>query len=153
MKLLNIGGKDYKIMFTFEAALYRECVEKVTDLILGIAEGAAHESINVLKSSMSDIPGATIIMFHAGLMEENPTSNISETKELLKQYFRENKDHETGNFYGFMQLLLECMGDDGFFRQIGLEQMANQIEEETDTGIEKSAQDHKRRTRKTSDKS
>lgn len=152
MKVLNIGGKDYKIMFTFEAALYKECTEKVTDLILGIAEGTATESLSVLKSSMSDIPGATIIMFHAGLMEENPTNDIAETKELLKQYFRENKDHETGNFYGFMQLLLECMGDDGFFKQIGLEQLS-QTKEETEENTVVITQDYKRKTKRISDKS
>lgn len=152
MKVLNIGGKDYKIMFTFEAALYKECTEKVTDLILGIAEGTATESLSVLKSSMSDIPGATIIMFHAGLMEENPTNDIAETKELLKQYFRENKDHETGNFYGFMQLLLECMGDDGFFKQIGLEQLS-QTKEETEENTVAITQDYKRKTKRISDKS
>lgn len=152
MKVLNIGGKDYKIMFTFEAALYKECTEKVTDLILGIAEGTATESLSVLKSSMSDIPGATIIMFHAGLMEENPTNDIAETKELLKQYFRENKDHETGNFYGFMQLLLECMGDDGFFKQIGLEQLS-QTEGESEENTVAITQDHKRKTKRITDKS
>lgn len=152
MKVLNIGGKDYKIMFTFEAALYKECTEKVTDLILGIAEGTATESLSVLKSSMSDIPGATIIMFHAGLMEENPTNDIAETKELLKQYFRENRDHETGNFYGFMQLLLECMGDDGFFKQIGLEQLS-QTGEETEENTVAITQGYKRKTKRISDKS
>ena len=41
-------------------------------------------------------------------------------RNLLKEYFAEDKEQ---NFYTLMQDMIECMHDDGFFKQIGLEQM------------------------------
>lgn len=149
MKILNIGGKDYKLIYDFEASLYGECAEKVTGLLLGMAEGASLENMKQIILEMSDIPQSTLIMFHAGLLEENPTKDMAETKALLKQYFREHKNDDTGNFYGFMQLLMECMGDDGFFKQMGLEQMLSQAKDKEETETPKIPQDHKTKTTRT----
>lgn len=156
MKILNIGGKDYKIIYDFEASLYGECTEKVTGLLLGMAEGVNLENMKQIVSGMSDIPQSTLIMFHAGLLEENPTGSIDETKSLLKQYFKEHKNDATGNFYGFMQILMECMGDDGFFKQVGLEQMLSQNEDKSEVETPKMPQDHKTKetkVKKVTDKS
>lgn len=149
MKIFNIGGKDYKVIFDFEASLYGECTEKVTGLLLGMAEGASLDNLKQVITGMADIPQSTLIMFHAGLLENNPTGDIEKTKALLKQYFSEHKGEETGNFFGFMQLLIECMGEDGFFKQIGLEQMTSQVANKEETGITKIPQDHKPKTTRT----
>lgn len=135
-KIISISGKDYHIEYTYEASLYNECVQKT---ILLMTELSTSDDYKKTIASMSDIPLTTLHMFHAGLLEhhgidgDGSIESIADTKKLLKTYFAEHKDDDTGNAYGFMELLVEQMGEDGFFKQIGLEQMiqASQTEAET----------------------
>lgn len=124
---LKIGGKNYKLEYTFEAVLYEKCIEKVVELFGSIAaanevangkgdDGAAK---NALKQ-MAGIPRTTITLFYAGLLENNPVETENDAKALLKQYFKENPDAENGNFYGMMTAIMGQMDEDGFFKQIGL---------------------------------
>lgn len=132
MKTIKIGEKEYKIEFTIEASLYNECTEKVAGLVYAISEAEDKEDIKKMISSMSDIPQTTLTMFYAGLLEyhgeDGDKSVLSKTdaKKLIKQYFKEHEEDETGNFYGIMEILIEQMVNDGFFKQIGLEQISNQ---------------------------
>lgn len=136
MKTITVSGKEYKIEFTIEASLYNECVTKTIDLMSNIfitAEDNTPEGIKELLKSLSDIPYTTLVMFYAGLLEyhADEIQSLNDAKALVKVFMRENKDNdEYSNFYGIMQMLLECMSDDGFFKQIGLEQMMTQAEEE-----------------------
>ena len=41
----------------------------------------------------------------------------------------EHKDDETGNFYGILQMCIDQMTEDGFFKLIGLTEMVNQTKE------------------------
>lgn len=88
-------------------------------------------------------------MFHAGLLE-NHNVTLSDSKRLIAQYIREHKEDETGSFYGVMEMLMEDMGNDGFFELIGLDSMfakaENQIKEEN---AKKTPQDHKKKQTKT----
>lgn len=139
MKTIKIGNKDFKIEFTIEASLYNECTEKVAGLLYSISEAGDKEDIKRMISSMSDIPQTTLTMFYAGLLEhhgedgDNSVLSKSDAKKLIKQYFKEHPDDETGNFYGVMEMLVEQMIDDGFFKQIGLEQVASQTKEQKKT--------------------
>jgi len=136
MKTITVNKKEYKIEFTIEASLYDECVSKVIDLMSNIfinAENNTQEGIKELLKSLSDIPYTTLVMFYAGLLENHSDEiqSIDDAKALIKILMRENKeDKDLSNFYGIMQILMECMSDDGFFKQIGLEQMLTQAEEE-----------------------
>ncbi|MBQ8804104.1 MAG: hypothetical protein IJZ53_10755 [Tyzzerella sp.] len=147
MKLLNIGGKEYKLEFTIEASLYNECTEKTTMLMQQLAEAQKGGDAKELIKSIADIPQTTLTMFYAGLLEhhgeEGDGTVISkkEAKVLVKQYFEEHKEDGTGNFYDLLGMLMEQMGKDGFFGQIGLTQGAKQAEK---TG--KVPQDHKKKT-------
>ncbi len=137
MKTIKIGDKEYKIEFTIEASLYNECTEKVAGLVCSISEAGDKEDIKKMISSMSDIPQTTLTMFYAGLLEhhgedgDKSVLSKSDAKKLIKQYFKEHPDDETGNFYGVMEILIEQMVDDGFFKQIGLEQFANKAANQT----------------------
>lgn len=149
-KLLNIGGKEYKLEFTIEASLYKDCTDKVTGFMADVSTLRDKEDIKEIISTMTDIPQTTLTMFYAGLMEhhgedgDQTVMSLHDAKNLIKQYFKEHQDDETGNFYGIMQILLEQMGEDGFFKQIGLEQIADQ---EAAKEV-KTPQDHKKKSTK-----
>lgn len=147
MKVINIGGKDYTFEFTIEASLYNECTEKVVSLMSSMEDAKDKESTEKLINSMSNIPQTTLTMFYAGLLEhhgeegDKTITSKKDAKKLIKQYFSEHKDDETGNFYGVMEIMVEVMEDDDFFSQIGLNQLAEgQTKKQT-----KTPQDHKKK--------
>lgn len=150
MKKLTINGKEYTLEYTIEASLNNDCVERTVGFMTNILQSTENEDLKGLISQMADIPQTTIVMFYAGLLENHSDEiqSLSDAKSLIKQLIKENKEDETlSNFYGIMQVLTECMGDDGFFKQIGLEQMMstdNQTEK-----VKKMPQDHKKKTKKT----
>lgn len=156
MRLLKIGEKEYKIEFTVEASLYKECTEKVSSLMMDITNASQKEDIKKVICSMSDIPQTTLIMFYAGLLEhhgedgDGSVTSVNDAKKLIKQYFAEHSEDETGNFYGVMEILVEQMGEDGFFKQIGLEQLIQQTENTTKKA--KQPQDHKKKATKVTEK-
>lgn len=147
MKVINIGGKDYTFEFTIEASLYNECTEKVVTLMSSMEDAKDKESTKELISSMSNIPQTALTMFYAGLLEnhgedgDGSVMDKKDAKSLIKKYFAEHKDDETGNFYGIMSLMVDIMEDDDFFSQIGLNQLADgQTKKQT-----KTPQDHKKK--------
>lgn len=158
MKIININGIDYKFEFTIEASLYNECTERVVGLMTSIAEGQEKgENIKDIISAMSDIPKTALTLFYAGLLEHHgPESfsshkidSIRDAKALIKKYFEEHKEDGTGNFYDVLQEMFDVMADDGFFKQIGLEQMlTNQPEKKAP----KKPQDHKKKATKVTEK-
>lgn len=161
MKIINIAGKDYKFEFTIEASLYNECTEKVTGLMFALSGSDGKEDIKDILSSLADIPQTTLTMFYAGLLEhhgEDGDGTIldkKDAKKLIKQYFEEHKEDGTGNFYGVMLEMIACMKDDDFFKQIGLDKMMTQEEEEQAEAQKKEPkkpQDHKKKATKSTGK-
>lgn len=155
MLTLNIGGKDYNIEFTIEASLYNECTEKVTNLMVSIGEAQDKADIKSVLSSMSDIPQTTLTMFYAGLLEhhggdvgDGTVNSMRDAKLLIRKYFDEHKEDDKGNFYSVMEMLIEQMGKDGFFKQIGLEQMMKKGSKRP----VKVPQDHKKKSVKAGEK-
>lgn len=142
MRNLKIGNDEYKIEFSIEASLYKDCTEKVTNLMTDAAMAGTSENIKGIISAMADIPQTTLHMFHAGLLEHHNFS-ISTSKELLSKYLKENKENDSGNFYAIMNMLLEDMDNDGFFGLIGLDKIFAQTEE----NIKKQPQDHLKKKR------
>lgn len=128
MKVLEINGRNYTVEFSIEASLYSECTAKVMDLMIAMGSKDPKEAI----SKMADIPQTTITMLHAGLLEHHSDEikGENDTKELVKAYLVEHKNDEKGDFYSIMELLMECMGDDGFFKLIGLEAMSEKAIQE-----------------------
>ena len=85
MKTLTIGGKEFVLEFSFEAAQHKECVNKIFKMISGsyLGEqglandpndktGMARALVNGTSSMFSEIPDTVITAFYAGLMENNP---------------------------------------------------------------------------------
>lgn len=143
MKTLKIGNKEYTIEFSIEASLYKDCTEKVTNLMTGVAVAENKADIKALISTMTDVPQTTLHMLHAGLLEHQEDWTMADTKALIKQYFLERKGQEDGNYYSLMELLLEDMGNDGFFELIGLDKM---FQTEEKKKAPKTPQDHKKKT-------
>lgn len=147
MKRLTIGKKEYKLEYSIEATLYDECIEKTIDLIGTIADLHTKDmSIKDALKSMASVPKTTLILFYAGLMESHGIEgdesilSISDAKALAKEYFAEN---EGASWNDILNICMECMEDDGFFAQIGLNFGQEQTEEEKVTKI---PQDHKRKS-------
>lgn len=141
MKTLTIGKVDYTIEFSIEASLYKDCTEKITALMAGIAEAHSKADMKTLISSMADIPQTTLHMLHAGLLEHQENLTIADTKAIVKQYLLERKGQEDGNYYSLMEILIEEMANDGFFEMIGLDKMF-----QTDEKEPKKPQDHKKKS-------
>lgn len=148
---LKIDGKHYDIEYTIEASLCAECTEAVTGLMTDVAQAQGEQDIRKLLSSMANIPQTTLTMFYAGLLENHGADGDKsvitkdDAKKLIKKYFKENPEDD---FYGLMSKLMEQMGNDGFFKQIGLEQMT----EEAQTKEMKEPQDHKKAKKKVTEK-
>lgn len=144
MKLITIGGKEYKFEFSIEASLYNECTEKVAGLFIDLEEA---ENTRQVVTSISDVPHTALIMFYAGLLEyhSDEIKSIDDAKALIKVYFKEDKEQ---NFYSVLNQMVDCMSDDGFFKQIGLTQMIEAMAEEEQEKPKqtKTPQDHKKKT-------
>lgn len=150
-KVLNIGGKEYRLEYSIEASLYDDCVSSVTSLMVGINESETKKDVKELVKQISNIPMTTLKIFYAGLLEAHGSSgdgtvpDINAAKAIIKTYLDEHKDDDSGNFYGIMILCIEKMGEDDFFNLIGLNGMLG-IKPEKEP---KKPQDHKKKTVKT----
>lgn len=149
--ILTINGKDYQIEYTIEASLYGECAEAVMQFMQSLSEGQTEQDIKTMIKSMSDLPQTTLTMFYAGLLEhhgiegDNSVPNKKAAKGLIKDYFNDHKEDGKDNFYDLMSVLIEQMANDGFFRQMGLEQLVqNQAQAEKVTPIQTKAKGGKR---------
>lgn len=151
---LTIGNKVYRIEFTLEASLYNECTEKITGLMTDVALATEKNKIKEMIASMSNVPQTTLTLFYAGLLEhhgedgDQTVMSKKDAKNLIKQYFSEHKEDGKDNFYDLMGILLDQMGKDGFFKQIGLVQMMEKAEEEETEKTQKS----KKKTTKATEK-
>lgn len=161
-KTLTIGEQDYKLEYSVEASLYADCISSITGIMSDIGIAGKKNDIKKALSGMSNIPQTALTIFYAGLMEAHGTHpdgdgtvpDIQTAKRLIAQYIKEHADDETGNFYGVMQLCIEQMGEDNFFKLTGVEPMMSAMAEEVEETEEKpkkqpkTPQDHKKATKK-----
>ena len=145
MKIITINSKEYTLEYTMEASLYKEGIEELTRYMMKM-DPSTLESPESIISSIADLPHTVLTMFYAGLLEYHSDEIKTEkhAKNLLKEYFAEHKEDETGNFYGMMGIIFDCMRDDGFFNQLGLTQMLA-TEEAPNEKVAKMPQDHKKK--------
>lgn len=155
MKVLNIGGKEYKLEYSFEAAEHRDTVQKMFNVLSGaylVRSGITGEEkkdevagamIDGVSAMVADIPHIVKTAFYSGLLENNPVSE-DEAVSLMKQYMKENK-------IGYNKLYEEiksCMEDDGFFDLSGLTDMIQSMNKNMTTAAKEKAmkapQDHKK---------
>lgn len=127
---LTIGGVDYTFEFTIEASLSEDCVSKTTGIMCDIFEAQNNEDIRkVITSTTMDIPQTALSMFYAGLLEHHSDKIRSkdDAKKLVKLWFKENADNEDTNWFSLLNMMIDQMGKDGFFKVIGLEKMVEEM--------------------------
>lgn len=152
MKIITIDNKEYKIEYSFEAAEYKELVQRVFKRISGIevfghAKDMERPTINeIMQGSLdvfSDTPELCKIMFYGGLMENNRVP-YDEASTLMKKYMKENKL----SYQKVFEELKTCMEDDGFFDLSGISELLQsmeQAEKEITEKLPKVPQDHKKK--------
>lgn len=153
-RIMNIAGEEYKLEFSFEASLYSECVESVIKLLGGLStDGADSNVVASIAQHIGNLPTTVTHVFHAGLLEHHGVDGDGRVpdqktaKELMKKFFKEHADDEDGNFYGLLNICMEQMGEDGFFKLIGLEGLIGPEKKPA-----KVPQDHKKPAKKASEK-
>lgn len=130
-KIITIGKKDYKLEYSIEASLYGDCVSKLTGMLADIEIGGENNDVKSVLSGMSSLPQTTLTIFYAGLMEnhgdhpngDGSVPDIYSAKQLMAQYLREHAEDDEGNFYSLMNLCINQMAEDGFFKLVGLDKI------------------------------
>lgn len=143
MKILNIGGKEYKLEFSFEAAEYKDVVQKMFNVLSGAyyvvknSVDADDETsakigfITGITEMVADIPNIVKTAFYAGLLEHHNLKE-DEAKQLMRQYLKENKC----SYNVLFEDIKVCMEEDGFFDLSGINEMIqemNKMQEEVQT--------------------
>ena len=151
-KIINIGGKDYKLEFTIEASLYNDCIERVVNLMYGFDDGQANDDIKKILSGVSDIPNTAMSCFYAGLLEHHGTDagdgsvpSLSKAKRLAADFLRD-ENSGVSNWYDLLTLCVNQMGEDGFFELIGLNSFLTTGEQKSKKP-RKVPQDHKTKSK------
>lgn len=164
MRTLTVGGKEYTIEFSFEAADYKDCVGKAFKMLSGsyLVRHSAPDGDSGVAEMMgamvdgsadmvSDLPHFVPTMLYAGLLEHNPVADEAAAKSLFRQFVKENPDDERASYFGMWDFLRGCMEEDGFFKLTGLERMIRQMNQAAQATEAKSTlravpQDHKKKT-------
>lgn len=150
MRTITVNGNEYKLEFSFEAAEYKELVQKMFKVLSGayVIEEAkdmnnptSMEIINGTSNMIGDTAEICKIAFYAGLLENNPLTH-EESIKVMRQYMKDNKlSYKTLN-----DELREMMEVDGFFDLSGLNDMIAQMYGKQTVKIKKVPQDHKKRS-------
>ena len=147
MRLLTIGGNEYKVEFSFEAAEYKDCVDKVFKVVSGgyiMKRGiTGKEDKSEMATAMmdgtadmfSDMASLSITCLYAGLLENNPVEDEKAARALFKQFVKENPDDERATFPGMYEFLKKCMEEDGFFKLTGLDKYLKDMSEAMEKAI------------------
>lgn len=164
MKILTIGGKDYKVEFSFEAAEYKDCVDRVFKIVSGsylMKNGPSEDGEKVSMTTaimdgtsdmVSDIPKIAVTTLYAGLLENNPVENEQAARALFKQFVKENPEDDRASFWGMYDFLRDCMEEDGFFKLTGMDKVIDKLNEAAEEQKSKSGkipQDHKKKSTST----
>lgn len=139
---LKIGDKTYQIKYSVAATLCRDCVENVTDLMMKFEsvdsddkKEDVQEQLHAFFKSFASIAPTTLSMLYAGLLQmhgrrgDRTVMSEDDAEDLLIQYLEENKNNEDGNMYSLMGKLMNQMGEDDFFKLIGLDEIGKKITE------------------------
>lgn len=154
MRILTIGGKEYQIEFSFDAAEYKACVDKVFKVVSGGyimkrgitgEEGKAEMAEAMMDGTadmFSDMASLSITCFYASLLENNPVEDEKAARQLFKQFVIENPNDERATFPGMYEFLKGCMEEDGFFKLTGLDKYLKDMSE----AMEKAAKEAEKET-------
>lgn len=140
MKFL-VGGKEYTLEYTFEAAENQKCVDAMTDIFGGAMMTKIDETksealqIRDFLMTLSDMPRMAMDMFYAGLLEHHGEDGDGtiicrrDAKRLYKQFCKEYPDDAMAtSYYGLVTVISSQMETDGFFKRTGMEDILESME-------------------------
>ena len=128
MKTITVNGNEYKLEFSFEAAEYKDIVQKMFKVLSGayvVEESKDMQNPttkNIINGTANMIGDTADICITASLLENNPLSH-EEAKTVMRAYMRENKL----SYKKLYDELRDCMETDGFFDLSGLNDMIQQM--------------------------
>ena len=148
-KVLTIGGKDYKLEYSIEAALYKDGIDRLIEFISGtvgvqsekeITKGLDSEKkalvikqlVENLKNEVLGLPNTALEIFYMGLLEYHGQDGDStilsrkDAKHLISQLFEEQSEDGIKDFATLLSVCMDQMGEDGFFKKMWLEKIAGQ---------------------------
>lgn len=137
-KELSVGGKAYRLEFSIEASLYGDCTERVFSFMNALDDSGAEtpeekaSKVKEMIKQTSELPMLALHMLYAGLMEhhgedgDRSIMTLRDAKGVLKTYLIEHKDMGDGDYASLIALLIDQMGEDGFFNLIGIDKILNQ---------------------------
>lgn len=151
-KVLTIGGKDYRLEYTVEAALYQDGIDRIINFLSGtygitgekeMTKGLSDEDkmkvrkelFTNFRTEILGLPDAALTIFYAGLLEHHGIDGDGEilskadAKRLVKQLFSEQPEDGIADFASLLSTCIEQMGEDGFFKRTGLEKFLAQRQE------------------------
>lgn len=152
MKTLIIGGNEYILEYSFEAAEHRGTVQKMFNVLSGAYlarqgvkgdetdKEVAAVMVDGVSAMVADIPHIVKTAFYSGLLENNPVSE-EEANALMKQYMKENKI----SYNKLYEDIKTCMEEDGFFDLSGLTDMLKSMSQSMKKVV-KAPQDHKKKS-------
>ena len=135
MKKFTIDGTEYKLEYSFEAALDSACVQDMFNMLTGAyvykslpGENTTQNegivaAVEGFSKMFADTPKVCVNAFNAGLKENHPNLSAEESKTLMKRYMKNKK-------FGFNDLfndLVECMEKDGFFKLTNLDEAIKRL--------------------------
>ena len=138
MKKFTVDGTEYKLEFSFEAAMDNDCVQNMFNMLTGAyiyksipgsPTAEVTENMGIIATvegfsrMFADTPKVCCIAFRAGLRENHPELSEKESRELMKRYMKNKK-------FGFNDLfndLVECMEKDGFFKLTNLDEAIKRL--------------------------
>lgn len=135
MKKFTVDGTEYKLEYSFEAALDNDCVQNMFNMLTGayVYKSLPGEEVTQnqglvaavegFSRMFADTPKVCVSAFSAGLKENHPDLTKEEAKDLMKRYMKNKK-------FGFNDLfndLVECMEKDGFFKLTNLDEAIKRL--------------------------
>lgn len=158
---IKVSGREYKVEYTFEAALDKKCVDICWNYFSGayMMKGQALEgledetaakmiTIDKMIEFMSDVPNMSLYLFYSGLLENHADeiTSADQAKHLYKAYRKENPESDLSTFNGLLAGIKKQMETDGFFKEIGLQEFMDnmEIENAKSEAKHKIPQDHKK---------
>lgn len=161
MKKITINSKEYTLKYSFKAAEFRDCVQRMFWMMSGSymykrldetdenrERAGKYAMLDGSADMMAEIPHICISAFHAGMLEEQDGITEEESKALMQQYMIENKL----SYFKLYEELKEVMEEDGFFALSGLSDMMEAMNTEVEQATEKAKkipQNHKKKSTST----
>lgn len=141
MRVLNIGGNDYKIEYGFNCFADTDLLEKVEEISVILAGNNVETDSDV--SQIGKIKDLFVIvreLLFVGFQKHNPLDTLQEVGDLCDVYHSEATEDDDHGLISLFTILSMELTEEGFLKDL-LTEVENQK-------VTKIPQDHKRTSKK-----